>query len=82
MSALSKELVQEIIQENDFKNPGDILSFLMESFRDVLQEMLEAENEEIALNRLEDLKNKWGKDYPYAFKSWESNWDVLWFLFL
>ncbi len=28
------------------------------------------------INRLEDLKNKWGKDYPYAFKSWEVNWDV------
>jgi transposase-like protein len=34
-------------------------------------------NEEIALNRLDDLKNKWGKEYPYAFKSWENNWDVL-----
>lgn len=34
-------------------------------------------NEEIALSRLDDLKNKWGKEYPYAFKSWESNWDVL-----
>lgn len=34
-------------------------------------------SEEIAVNRLYDLKNKWGKEYPYAFKSWESNWDVL-----
>jgi transposase-like protein len=34
-------------------------------------------NKEIALNRLDDLKNKWGKEYPYAFKSWERNWDVL-----
>jgi transposase-like protein len=34
-------------------------------------------SEEIALNRFEDLKNKWGKDYPYAFKSLESNWEVL-----
>jgi putative transposase len=28
-----------------------------------------SENEEIALSRLDDLKKKWGKDYPYAFKS-------------
>ncbi len=43
MSVLSKELVQEIIEENDFKNPGVIISFLKEAFKDVLQEMLEAE---------------------------------------
>ncbi len=43
MSILSKELVQEIIEENDFKNPGEIISFLKEAFKDVLQEMLEAE---------------------------------------
>lgn len=43
MSVLSKELVQEIIEENDFKNPGAIISFLKEAFKDVLQEMLEAE---------------------------------------
>ena len=39
MSALLKVLVQE----NEFKNPGKIMSFLKEVFRDVLQEMLEAE---------------------------------------
>jgi hypothetical protein len=43
MSVLSKELVQEIIEENDFKSPGEIISFLKEAFKDVLQEMLEAE---------------------------------------
>ncbi|QNU65816.1 transposase [Ruminiclostridium herbifermentans] len=43
MSVLPKDFIQEIIQENDFKNPGDIMSFLKEAFKDVLQEMLEAE---------------------------------------
>ena len=43
MSALTKELVREIVEDNDFKNPGDILSFLKEAFKEVLQEMLEAE---------------------------------------
>jgi transposase-like protein len=43
MSVLSKDLIQEIVQENDFKNPGEIMTFLKEAFRDVLQEMLEAE---------------------------------------
>ncbi len=24
-----------------------------------------------------EVKDKWGKQYPYALKSWETNWDVL-----
>ena len=43
MGALPKEVVREIIKENDFQNPGEILAFLKDSFKDVLQEMLEAE---------------------------------------
>lgn len=41
MSALSKDAIQEIIQKSDFKNPGEIMSFLKDAFKDVLQEMLE-----------------------------------------
>ena len=40
---LPKELVREIIEQNNFQKPGEILEFLKESFKDVLQEMLEAE---------------------------------------
>lgn len=36
-----------------------------------------AVNEEAALNRLYEVSNKWGKQYPYATKNWEANWDVL-----
>lgn len=36
-----------------------------------------APNEETALERLYELKEKWGKGYPYAFRSWENNWDVI-----
>ena len=36
-----------------------------------------APNEEAALGRLYELKEKWGKEYPYAFRSWENNWDVI-----
>ncbi len=43
--ALPKELVREIIEQNNFQNPGEVLAFLKESFKDVLQEMLEAEME-------------------------------------
>lgn len=34
-------------------------------------------NEESALERLIEFKDKWGKDYPSAVKSWEENWDIL-----
>ncbi len=34
-------------------------------------------NEEMAMERLIEFKEKWGKDYPSAVKSWEENWDIL-----
>ena len=34
-------------------------------------------NEETAMGRLIEFKEKWGKDYPSAVKSWEENWDIL-----
>lgn len=43
MNALPKEIVQEIIKSNNFQNPGEVLSFLKDAFKDVLQELLEAE---------------------------------------
>lgn len=41
--ALPKEVIREIIEKNNFQKPDEILEFLKESFKDVLQEMLEAE---------------------------------------
>ncbi|WP_251553124.1 IS256 family transposase [Neobacillus muris] len=34
-------------------------------------------NEESALKRLIEFKEKWGKEYPSAIRSWEENWDIL-----
>ena len=34
-------------------------------------------NEEMAMERLIEFKEKWGKDYPSAVKSWEENWGIL-----
>lgn len=36
-----------------------------------------AVNEEVAYENLMELQEKWSKKYPYAIKSWDSNWDVL-----
>lgn len=41
--AIAKEQLREIIKENDLKNVGDIYTLLKDSFKDLLQEMLEAE---------------------------------------
>ncbi|MBS4198256.1 IS256 family transposase [Bacillus sp. FJAT-49732] len=34
-------------------------------------------NEESGMERLKEFKEKWGKEYPTAVKSWEENWDIL-----
>ena len=34
-------------------------------------------NEEAAMDKLIDFKEKWQKQYPSAVKSWEDNWDIL-----
>lgn len=41
--ALPKEVVREIIEQKNFQNPGEVIAFLKESCKDILQEMLEAE---------------------------------------
>ena len=34
-------------------------------------------NEETAMERLIEFKEKWGREYPTAIRSWEENWDIL-----
>ena len=43
MSKVSKELLRDYVKEQDFSTPDDILNAMKEMFRDVLQEVLEAE---------------------------------------
>ena len=43
--ALAKEQIRQIITENNFKNVTDIYSYLREGFKDILQELMEAEME-------------------------------------
>ncbi len=58
-------------------------SFKYVSYKDIkeftrdFKEVYRAVNEEVAMDKLLELKNKWGKQYPYAIRSWENNWDVL-----
>lgn len=36
-----------------------------------------ADNEQVALDELEKLKDKWGKKYPMVMTSWQTNWSKL-----
>lgn len=42
-----------------------------------LKSIYHAANEEIALNRLTNITEKWGKEYPNALRSWHKNWDAI-----
>jgi transposase-like protein len=58
-------------------------SFKYVSYKDIkafsndFKEVYNAINEELALDKLYELKDKWGKEYPFAIRSWENNWDVI-----
>ncbi len=41
--AIAKEQLQQIIAENDIKSTADIYTLFNDSFKDILQELLEAE---------------------------------------
>lgn len=41
--AIAKEQLQQIISQNDINSVADVYSLLKESFKDILQELMEAE---------------------------------------
>lgn len=58
-------------------------SFKYVSYKDLkpfasdFKAVYKASSEEAALKELDEVKEKWGKKYPYAISNWESNWDVV-----
>ncbi len=42
-----------------------------------LKTVYQATSEEIALEKLKELDEKWGRKYPVVIKSWRSNWENL-----
>jgi len=42
-----------------------------------MKQIYSAPSEELALQNLDNFKEKWGKPYHYAVKSWEDNWGSL-----
>jgi putative transposase len=63
MSSIPKNVLREIIKENDFKNPGEIYSYFKDAFKDLLQEMLEAEMDVTMGYDKNDVKNKQTDNY-------------------
>lgn len=63
MSSIPKNVLREIIKENDFKNPGEIYSYFKDAFKDLLQEMLEAEMDVTMGYDKNDVKNKQTENY-------------------
>ena len=57
---------------NSFKyvNYSDLKKFSAD-FKSVYH----APNETSALSELENIKEKWGRKYPYAISNWENNWE-------
>ena len=49
----------------------------LKSFASDFKAIYKAPSEEAALKQLEDVKEKWGRKYPFAISNWESNWDVI-----
>ena len=63
MGTIPKNVLREIIKENDFKNPGEIYAYLKDAFKDLLQEMLEAEMDVYLGYDKNDVKNKQTDNY-------------------
>ena len=47
----------------------------LKKFSSDFKEVYNAPSETAALTELENMKEKWGKKYPYAISNWENNWE-------
>ena len=47
----------------------------LKKFSSDFKAVYNAPTEAAALAELENIKEKWGKKYPYAISNWENNWD-------
>ena len=72
MSALPKEAIRDILKQKQFNNAGEVMAFLKDAFKDVLQEMLEAEMVSKITERILPKIREWQnrpleKIYPFIF---------------
>lgn len=65
-------IVHQIRYTTKFVSYKDIKSFMKD-----LKLVYKADTEELALEALDDLDEKWGKKYPSSISSWRKNWPQL-----
>ena len=56
--AVAKEQIRQIISENNLSSVADVYSLLKESFKDILQELMEAELD-VSLGYQKNQKKDW-----------------------
>ena len=71
-AGIQRCIIHQIRSSTRFVSYKDIRAFMAD-----LKTVCTALTEEAALENLEAFKEKWGKKYPGAIKSWEDNWDIL-----
>ena len=71
-AGIQRCIIHQIRSSTRFVSYKDIRAFMAD-----LKTVYTALTEEAALENLEAFKEKWGKKYPGAIKSWEDNWDIL-----
>lgn len=65
-------IVHQVRYTTKFVNYKDLKSFVKD-----LKEVYQASTEELALENLDQLEEKWGKKYPSSVASWRNNWPQL-----
>lgn len=65
-------IVHQIRYSTKFISYKDIKSFMKD-----LKEVYQAPTEDVALQKLDYLENKWGTKYPSSTSSWRNNWPTL-----
>lgn len=71
-AGIQRCIIHQIRSSSKFVSYKDIKLFMAD-----LKLVYTAVTEESALENLIVFKEKWGKKYPAAIKSWEDNWDIL-----
>lgn len=65
-------IVHQVHYSTRFVNYKDLKPFVKD-----LKEIYQASTEELALENLDQLEEKWGKKYPSSVASWRNNWSQL-----
>ena len=83
-SSLTKEAISAVFPQSEIQRC--VIHMLRNSFKYVnysdlkkfasdFKAVYNAPNEKAGLEALADIREKWGKKYPYAVSNWENNWE-------